>query len=79
MGGKQMRKLTTMFLAGAMAASLMAVPVQAEEATGTVTIKLAHNMDFVTIPEAIVAAADRLNERYEAEGKDLHIEIEDSR
>lgn len=36
MGGKQMRKLTTMFLAGAMAASLMAVPVQAEEATGTV-------------------------------------------
>lgn len=71
-----MRKLTTMFLVGAMAASLMAAPVQAEEATGTVTIKLAHNMDFVTIPEAIVAAADRLNERYEAEGKDLHIEIE---
>lgn len=33
-----MRKLTTMFLAGAMAASLMAVPVQAEEATGTVAL-----------------------------------------
>lgn len=45
-------------------------------ATGTVTIKLAHNMDFVTIPDAIVAAADSLNEKYEAEGIDLQIEIE---
>lgn len=47
-----------------------------EEVTGTVTIKLAHNMDFVTIPDAVVAAADRLNEKYKAEGKDLQIEIE---
>ena len=71
-----MKKLTAMLLSGVMAASLMAVPTQAEEATGTVTIKLAHNMDFITIPDAIVAAADYLNEKYEAEGKDLHIEIE---
>ena len=56
--------------------SATAPAAQAEEVTGTVTIKLAHNMDFVTIPDAIVAAADRLNEKYEAEGKDLHIEIE---
>lgn len=71
-----MKRLTAMLLSGVMAASLMAVPTQAEEATGTVTIKLAHNMDFITIPDAIVAAADYLNEKYEAEGKDLHIEIE---
>lgn len=71
-----MKKVTAMLLSGVMAASLMTAPAQAEEATGTVTIKLAHNMDFVTIPETIVAAADRLNEKYEAEGKDLHIEIE---
>lgn len=45
-------------------------------ATGTVTIKLAHNMDFVTIPDAIAAAADSLNAKYKAEGIDLQIEIE---
>ena len=60
-----MKRLTAMLLSGVMAASLMAVPTQAEEATGTVTIKLAHNMDFITIPDAIVAAADYLNEKYD--------------
>ena len=39
----------------------------------TVTIKLAHNMDFVTIPEAIVKAADNLNAKYEAEGKKVRL------
>lgn len=42
----------------------------------TVTLKIAHNYDFVTIPNAVIAAAERLNERYAAEGKDLKIEFE---
>lgn len=48
----------------------------AEEPTGEVVIKIAHNMDFVTIPDAIEVAANRLNEKYAAEGKDLKIVIE---
>lgn len=56
-----MKRLTAMLLSGVMAASLMAVPTQAEEATGTVTIKLAHNMDFITIPDAI-GGSSRLSE-----------------
>lgn len=71
-----MRKLTAMIMSGIMSTSLMAVPAYAKEKTETVTIKLTHNMDFVTIPDAIVAAAERLNEKYESEGKNLHIEIE---
>ena len=47
-----------------------------EEITGTVTLKIAHNMDFVTIPDAVVEAGNRLNERYAAEGRDLVIEFE---
>ena len=35
----------------------------------TITLKIAHNYDFVTIPNSVIAAADRLNERYAAEGK----------
>ena len=42
----------------------------------TVTLKIAHNYDFVTIPDAVIAAADRLEERYAAEGKDIQIEFE---
>ena len=42
----------------------------------TVTLKIAHNYDFVTIPDAVVAAADRLEQRYAAEGKDIQIEFE---
>lgn len=71
-----MKKAMSIVLSGVMMASIMTTPVLAEEASGTVTIKVAHNMDFVTIPEAIVAAADHLNEKYEEEGKDLRIEIE---
>ena len=33
-------------------------------------------MDFVTIPDAVLAAGERLNEKYAAEGKDLKIEFE---
>ena len=47
-----------------------------EEPTGTITLKVAHNMDFVTIPDAVLAAGERLNEKYAAEGKDLKIEFE---
>ena len=31
-----------------------------EEPTGTITLKIAHNMDFVTIPDAVLAAGERL-------------------
>lgn len=41
-----------------------------------ITIKLAHNMDFVTIPDAVVDAGARLNERYAAEGKNIVVEFE---
>lgn len=42
----------------------------------TVTLKLGFNGDFLTMPEAVLGAAERLNERYEAEGKNLKIEFE---
>ena len=42
----------------------------------TITLKIAHNYDFVTIPNSVIAAAERLNERYAAEGKDIKIEFE---
>ena len=32
-------------------------------------------MDFVTIPDAVLKAGERLNEKYAAEGKDLKIEF----
>ena len=40
-----------------------------EEPTGTITLKVAHNMDFVTIPDAVLAAGERLNEKYAAEAR----------
>ena len=45
-------------------------------ATETVTIKIMHNMDFVTIPNAVVDAGKRLNERYAAEGKGIIVEFD---
>ena len=33
----------------------------------TITLKIAHNYDFVTIPNAVIAAGERLNERYAAD------------
>ncbi len=41
-----------------------------------VVLKISHNMDFVTIPDAVVAAADRLMARYAAEGRNVKIEFE---
>ena len=38
----------------------------------TITLKIAHNYYFVTIPNSVIAAADRLNERYAAEGKNIN-------
>ncbi len=54
--------------------------VPAAEAKGgekeIITLKVAHNKDYVTIPEAIVEAGSRLNEKYAAEGKNLEIRFE---
>jgi Maltose-binding periplasmic proteins/domains len=41
-----------------------------------VTLKLSHNMDFVSIPQAIIDAADRVSERYKAEGRNIRIEFD---
>ena len=62
--------------AAATEAATDAAVVTPDGATGTVTLKLAHNMDFVTIPDAIVEAAESLNAKYAAEGIDLKIELE---
>lgn len=50
----------------------LAVSASAE----TVKLKIAHNYDFVTIPDSVIAAAERLNKRYAEEGKDIVIEFE---
>jgi hypothetical protein len=41
-----------------------------------VTLRISHNMDFTTIPEAVVDAAARVNARYEQEGKPITIAFE---
>ncbi|MFA6844363.1 MAG: extracellular solute-binding protein [Sphaerochaetaceae bacterium] len=41
-----------------------------------VTLKISHNMDFTTIPDAVVDAATKVNARYAKEGKNIHIEFE---
>lgn len=41
-----------------------------------ITLKVAHNKDYVTVPEAIVEAGARLNEKYAAEGRNLEIRFE---
>ncbi|QTQ11076.1 extracellular solute-binding protein [Treponema parvum] len=41
-----------------------------------ITLKISHNMDFITIPEAVVGAAERLNAKYETEGKNIRIKFE---
>ena len=64
-------KLVALILAVMLTLSLCAA-ASAE----TITLKIAHNYDFVTIPNAVIAAGERLNERYAAEGKDLKIEFE---
>ena len=63
------------FLLLLLALTLM-LTVCAAASAETITLKIAHNYDFVTIPNYVIAAADRLNERYAAEGKDIKIEFE---
>lgn len=77
------KKLASICLLGAAATIATACSAGNEKAsssssdvTGEVTIKVAHNMDFVTIPDGIAAAAERLNEKYKEEGRDVHITIE---
>lgn len=81
-----MKKLLSLTLAALMAVSMLSgcsngsdnsstAQNSGEEPTGTITLKIAHNMDFVTIPDAVLAAGERLNEKYAAEGKDLKIEF----
>lgn len=41
-----------------------------------ITLKLGFNGDFLTMPEAVLGAAERVNERYEKEGKNIRITIE---
>lgn len=41
-----------------------------------VTLKLGFNGDFLTMPEAVLGAAERVNERYAAEGKNIKITFE---
>ncbi len=48
----------------------------ASEEAQVVTLKIAHNMDFVTIPDAVIAAGERLNEKYAEEGKNIVVEFE---
>ena len=49
---------------------------KAADGVKVVTLRISHNMDFTTIPDAVVGAAERLNARYEAEGKNIRIEFE---
>ena len=44
--------------------------------TEEVTLKLSFNGDFTTMADAIIGAADKLNEKYAAEGKGIHVKIE---
>lgn len=44
--------------------------------TQIITLKISHNMDFTTIPEAVVDAAERVNARYAQEGKKIAIAFE---
>ena len=80
-----MKKLLSLLLAAAMAVSALtgcsgdnnsSASNAGDEVTGTVVLKVAHNMDFVTIPDAVLAAGERLNAKYASEGRDLKIEFE---
>lgn len=62
-----MKKLLSLTLAALMAVSMLSgcsngsdnsstAQNSGEEPTGTITLKIAHNMDFVTIPDAVLAA-----------------------
>ncbi len=57
-------------------ALVLTLGICASASAETITLKIAHNYDFVTIPNSVIEAAERLNERYAAEGKDIKIEFE---
>lgn len=69
-----MRKLLSLLLAGLMV--LAAVSAVAEAKPEVYNLKISHNMDFVTIPDSVIAAADRLVARYAAEGRNVTINFE---
>lgn len=76
-----MKKIVLTALAMLCAVSLLFAAGGKETASGidevkTVKLKISHNMDFTTIPEAFVDAAEILNARYAAEGKGIKIEFE---
>lgn len=68
---KKGSKLVSLLLA-----LVLTLGICASASAETITLKIAHNYDFVTIPNAVIEAAERLNERYAAEGKDIKIEFE---
>ena len=65
-----MKKLTALLLALSLVLSLTSALAE------TVTIRISHNYDFLTIPNSVIEAGKRLNEKYAAEGKDIVIEFE---
>lgn len=68
---KKGSKLVSLLLA-----LVLTLGICASASAETITLKIAHNYDFVTIPNSVIEAAERLNERYAAEGKDIKIEFE---
>ena len=86
----KMKKLIATMLCAAMAVSLSAcgegVPSGQESAEtvqpdegggyGDVTLTVGFNGDFTTMVDAIIGAAESLNEKYAAEGIDTKITIE---
>lgn len=71
--------LGLMVLAAAISPLVAGGSSEARTAEGkeqVITLKISHNMDFTTIPEAVVDAGARLNEKYKAEGKNIRIEFE---
>ncbi len=69
--------VSVFMLIGAVGCTSTETPNQgSEEVTGEITLRIAHNMDFVSIPNAVLEAGERLNERYAAEGRDLVIKFE---
>ncbi len=68
---KKGSKLVSLLLA-----LVLTLGICASASAETITLKIAHNYDFVTIPNSVIEAAERLNERYAAEGKNIKIEFE---
>lgn len=67
-----MKKLLILALASLM---LVGCGSKAKDEDGVVTINMLHNQDFLTIPDAVEYAVERLNERYVAEGKNKVVKL----